>query len=200
MNQVRRFLIPFPAAGEEEHFSPDDTVCSRPCAEKLFEPARLKFRLPRTVSLQLCVAGMVAAFLSGASMAQWGPRAEAPVAASQNLPRLRVPTDASPSPAAAILPAAARPATHQPRRIRFTLDESRKFQKVGHLQLRLKKADARRQIFTLALQMDNQHLELRDRNVAEPIRLQTANGRQNEILVHRINSDHVEGSILLSGR
>ncbi len=202
MNQARRFLIPFPNASEGLS-SPEDTVCSVPCPDKLFQPARRKWTLPRTVSLPACAAGIAAAFLSGAILTQLTMVAPPAVEIREKAKEAYV----QPPNAAEILPVPAGIVSESPsvtapklRRIRFALDESRKFRRVGPLELRLKKADARKQTFTLTLQMKDKRVELRDRNVAEPIRLQPLGGLPSEILVHRIDSDHVEGYLRVHSR
>jgi len=200
LHYARRFLIPFPdAAGPQ--FDLEDTVYAIPCPEKLFQPARRKLTLPRSVSLYSCAAGIAIAFLTGTAAGRLsspqsgfaaGMPSVGPPSAAAQVPQSLLPAVDQPMPAgiASTSPAASTPAL---RRIRFTLNQSRSFQRVGGLQLRLKKADAKRQTFTLTLQMKDKRVELQDRTLAEPIRVHPAGARESEILIHRIEGNHIEG-------
>lgn len=202
MNAARRYLIPFPVSAAK---SPgiDDTVYALPRAEFLFEPTR-KFNfkplnvpsIPRTVSRHACVASIAAAVLVGVVVGRStaNPAPSAPItsaavsrlAAGHSLANLRP-----------IMPVAAVTVFPTPivrtRKIRFHLTQANGFQRVGPFLLKLKKADGKKQTFTLTLQTKDNRVELQDRALAETIRLNPAHQGQSEILVHRIDDHRIAG-------
>jgi len=191
LDHARRFLIPFPAVAEGPA-NLEDTVFSIPCPEKVFQPARRKV-LPKSVSMVSCAAGIALAFLAGAATGKLAAPQTSAFAAAQAQPVAQALESPAQPLLAAVLSSSAAVATPRSRRIRFTLNESGKFQRVGPLELRLKKADEKKQTFTLTLQMKNKRVELQGRALAEPIRLHPSGARESEILIQRIEGSQVEG-------
>ena len=204
---ARRHLIPFPSPSElalppATSFNPDDTVYAHPRPEHVFRPARRRLALPAAISSKWCAAGLALSFLAGVSVA----RLVGFAVEQQSEVAITIPAHhgtAAPGPLASVdatMPierAATKtvsPATAaRLKKFTFTLRESREFQQVGPFALRLKRADARRQTYTLALQMKDKQVEIRDRALAEPIRLQPAGVGASEIFIRRIEADQVEG-------
>jgi uncharacterized phage infection (PIP) family protein YhgE len=67
-------------------------------------------------------------------------------------------------------------------------------QKVGGVQLTLKKSDAKRNRYTVDILADDKHMEKRDKTLNEPVQLYVGGGSQPyEIVVNSVNKDHVSG-------
>jgi hypothetical protein len=78
----------------------------------------------------------------------------------------------------------------------FEFDLSRKQgdKRVGDVTLSLKKADPKRNRFTLDVLADDKHLEKKDKTINEPVQLYVAGGMQPyEIVVNQVDKDHVKG-------
>jgi len=76
----------------------------------------------------------------------------------------------------------------------FNLTKSKLPQKVGGVQLLVKKTDPRRSRFTIEVQADDRTVEKRDRTVNEPVQFYVAKARQPyEIVVNEITKDHLVG-------
>jgi hypothetical protein len=203
MMAARRYLIPFPEP--PLRFDPEDTVCALPMPERLFQLPRRKPVLPRSVSTPVCAAGIAAAFALGTSVGAMVAERRTPAlaAAAAHAPVVQPETSSAPELRLAAPAVAAGSLLQQsivrPQRIRFRLAESKQFQSVGPLRLRLKKADAKRQMYTLTLQVRDKLIELQNRALAEPVRLYTAGAAPREILIQRIEPDYVEGYLRLPG-
>lgn len=80
--------------------------------------------------------------------------------------------------------------------VEFDLRKANKRQKVGSLQLELKKTDEKRQKYTLNLIADDKTIEKKDKNVFEPVQFYQQGFRQaTEIVVQQISKDRVVGYI-----
>jgi len=78
--------------------------------------------------------------------------------------------------------------------IEFTLTRKDQPQQVGTVQLTLKKADVKRNRFTLDVMADDRRVEKRDKNVNEPIQFYTSHARiPYEVVVNQISKDKVTG-------
>jgi chromosome segregation ATPase len=76
----------------------------------------------------------------------------------------------------------------------FTLPKNGGAQKVGDIQLALKKADAKRSKFTLDVMADDKRVEKKDKNLNEPVQFYTASARTPyEVVVNEIRKDQVIG-------
>jgi hypothetical protein len=75
----------------------------------------------------------------------------------------------------------------------FNLDKSMQ-REVAGIKIRLRKADARRNRYTVELTAAGRAIEEKDRNVNEPVRFYVAQGRlPYELVVNRIANDRIEG-------
>ncbi len=71
--------------------------------------------------------------------------------------------------------------------------------KVGGVIIRLRKADARRNRYTVELMAGGRVIEEKDRNINEPVRFYVARARQPyELVVNRIAGDRIEGYLAAS--
>jgi len=76
----------------------------------------------------------------------------------------------------------------------FTLTKSGKIQKVGNVELMLRKADMGHNRFTLDVLADDKRVEKKDRTVNEPVQFYTSEARQPyEIVVNQVQKDKVVG-------
>jgi hypothetical protein len=76
----------------------------------------------------------------------------------------------------------------------FTLSKGQMTKKVGNLTLTLKKADPKRNRYTIAVLADDKTTEKRDKTINEPVQLYTSNSKQPfEIVVNQVNKDGVVG-------
>lgn len=76
----------------------------------------------------------------------------------------------------------------------FTISKSKKASRVADISLELKKADAKRNKFTIAVTADDKTVEKKDRNINEPIQFYTAKARQPyEIVVNKVSKDTIAG-------
>lgn len=76
----------------------------------------------------------------------------------------------------------------------FTLAKDGKMQKVGDIQLMLRKADVGRNRFTLDVLADDKRVEKKDRTVNEPVQFYTQKARQpDEIVVNKVGKNQVTG-------
>jgi hypothetical protein len=67
-------------------------------------------------------------------------------------------------------------------------------QKVGDIQLTLKKTDLKRSRFTMVVSADDRHVEKKDRMVNEPVQFYTTKAKQPyEIVVNQVQKDKVVG-------
>jgi hypothetical protein len=76
----------------------------------------------------------------------------------------------------------------------FTLPRNGGAKKVGDIQLALKKADVKRNKFTLDVMADDKRVEKKDKNVNEPVQFYTSSARTPyEVVVNEIRKDQVIG-------
>jgi hypothetical protein len=78
--------------------------------------------------------------------------------------------------------------------IEFSLTRKDQPQKVGTVQLTLKKADVKRNRFTIDVMADDRRVEKKDKNINEPIQFYTSHARiPYEVVVNQISKDKVTG-------
>jgi chromosome segregation ATPase len=76
----------------------------------------------------------------------------------------------------------------------FDLSKGQLTQKVGDLTISLKKADPKRNRYTVDILADDRHVEKKDRTINEPVQLYVAENRQPyEVVVNQIKKDEVIG-------
>ena len=76
----------------------------------------------------------------------------------------------------------------------FHLSKSKEPQKIGDIQVTLKKADPKRNKFTLMVMADDKTIEKKDRTALEPVQFYVAKARQPyEIVVNEVRKDQVSG-------
>ncbi len=76
--------------------------------------------------------------------------------------------------------------------LEFDLEKGQMTKKVGNITLTLKKADPKRNRYTIAVLADDKMVEKRDRTVNEPVQMYTANSKQPyEIVVNEVKKDGV---------
>ncbi len=78
----------------------------------------------------------------------------------------------------------------------FRIMRTKEFQKVGNVQLQLKKTDARRNKYTVDLIADDKKVEKKDKNTNEPVQFYLAGSRQPlEMVVNEVTKDQISGYI-----
>lgn len=76
----------------------------------------------------------------------------------------------------------------------FNLGKSKEPKRVGNIALTLKKADQKRNRFTIELVADDKKVEKKDRSINEPIQFYVSNARQPyEIVVNEVRKDQIVG-------
>src|SRR5580658_10010400 len=76
----------------------------------------------------------------------------------------------------------------------FDLSKGQLTQKVGDVTISLKKADPKRNRYTVDILADDRHIEKKDRTINEPVQLYVAENRQPyEVVVNQIKKDEVIG-------
>lgn len=76
----------------------------------------------------------------------------------------------------------------------FTLPKTGALQRVGGIQLALKKADVKRSRFTLEVMADDKRVEKKDKTINEPVQFYTSGARTPyEVVVNEIRKDQVIG-------
>ena len=76
----------------------------------------------------------------------------------------------------------------------FTLSKDGKMQKVGDIELTLRKADAGRSRFTLDVLADDKRVEKKDRTINEPVQFYTSKAHQPyELVVNKVNKNQIVG-------
>jgi hypothetical protein len=76
----------------------------------------------------------------------------------------------------------------------FTLPKSKSPQKVGDIMVQLKKADVKRNRYTIEVTADDKKVEKKDKGVNEPVQFYTSKSRQPaEIVVNEIRKDTIVG-------
>lgn len=80
--------------------------------------------------------------------------------------------------------------------IEFDLRKADKTKRIAGLGLQLKKADVKRQKYTVALIADDRNIEKKDKTVFEPVQFYQAGARQaTEIVVNQIYKDRIVGYV-----
>jgi chromosome segregation ATPase len=76
----------------------------------------------------------------------------------------------------------------------FTINKSKQFTRVADVSIELKKADPKRNRFTIEITADDKTVEKKDRTVNEPIQFYTSKARQPyEIVVNTVKKDAISG-------
>lgn len=76
----------------------------------------------------------------------------------------------------------------------FKLAKSRQFQRVGDISVKVKKADRKRNRYTIELLADDKTTEKKDRTINEPVQFYTAKARQPyELVVNTVEKDVIVG-------
>jgi vacuolar-type H+-ATPase subunit I/STV1 len=76
----------------------------------------------------------------------------------------------------------------------FTITKSKQATRVGDVMVALKKADPKRNRFTIAITVDDKTVEKKDRNINEPIQFYTSKAHQpDEIVVNQVKKDTIVG-------
>jgi chromosome segregation ATPase len=76
----------------------------------------------------------------------------------------------------------------------FTIDKISGMQKVGDIQVMLRKADAKRNRYTVDVRADDKLVEKRDKSINEPVQFYTARAHQPyELVVNDVKKDKVTG-------
>lgn len=78
--------------------------------------------------------------------------------------------------------------------LEFTILKAKTPTKLGGVMLELKKADQKRNRFTIAITVDDKTVEKKDRTLNEPIQFYTSKARQpDEIVVNQVSKDKIVG-------
>jgi hypothetical protein len=78
--------------------------------------------------------------------------------------------------------------------VQFTVAKSKLPQKVADVQILLKKADIKKNSYTIELTVDDQRVEKKDRTVNEPLQFMTSKAKQPyEIVVNSVKKDTIVG-------
>lgn len=77
----------------------------------------------------------------------------------------------------------------------FTINKNAGLQKVGDIQVRLKKADVKRNRYTLEVLADDKRVEKKDKGMNEPVQFYVASKARTpyELVVNSVNKDQVAG-------
>ena len=78
--------------------------------------------------------------------------------------------------------------------VEFSIQKTKQPQKVGDIQLQLKKADVKRNRFTVDVFADDKKIEKKDKTANEPVQFYVAKARQPyEIVVNEVRKDQIVG-------
>jgi chromosome segregation ATPase len=78
----------------------------------------------------------------------------------------------------------------------FSLTKAQKSKKVGDMIIAFKKADPKRNRFTVEVTANDKRVEKRDRTINEPVQIFLAGNRQpSEIVVNQVNKDEIVGYV-----
>jgi len=76
----------------------------------------------------------------------------------------------------------------------FRLTKSKRFQKVGSVQIQLTKTDAKKNKYTIQVIADDKRVEKKDKNTNEPVQFYMADAHQPyEIVVNEIAKNQIAG-------
>jgi hypothetical protein len=78
--------------------------------------------------------------------------------------------------------------------VEFRLNKTKDMQKVGDVAVILKKADMKKNRYTIELLVDDKRVEKKDKTVNEPVQFLTSRARQPyEIVVNEVKKDQIAG-------
>jgi chromosome segregation ATPase len=78
--------------------------------------------------------------------------------------------------------------------VEFRLNKSKEMQKVGDVSVQLKKADMKKNRYTIELLVDDKRVEKKDKTINEPVQFLTSKARQPyEIVVNEVKKDQIAG-------
>lgn len=76
----------------------------------------------------------------------------------------------------------------------FNMGKTKSAQRVGDILIQLKKADPKRNRFTVEITADDKRTEKKDKSVNEPVQFYTSKARQPyEVVVNEVKKDHISG-------
>ena len=76
----------------------------------------------------------------------------------------------------------------------FKLGKTKQFQRVGDVSIQLKKADTKRNRYTIDLLADDKRTEKKDKSLNEPVQFYTSKARQPyELVVNQVNKNEIVG-------
>ncbi len=76
----------------------------------------------------------------------------------------------------------------------FKLGKTKQFQRIGDIGVKLKKADRKRNRFTIEVMADDKKTEKKDKSINEPVQFYVAGTRQPyELVVNTVNKDQIVG-------
>ena len=82
--------------------------------------------------------------------------------------------------------------------VEFTLSKGQLTKKVGDITLTLKKADPKRNRFSIEIAADDKRIEKKDKTINEPVQLYVSGNRQpDEIVVNQVKKDEVVGYVAM---
>lgn len=78
--------------------------------------------------------------------------------------------------------------------LEFNLNKTKEFQKIGDIAVQLRKADVKRNRYTIKVLADDKEVEKKDKNVNEPVQFYTLKARQPyEIVVNEVKKNNIVG-------
>jgi hypothetical protein len=76
----------------------------------------------------------------------------------------------------------------------FNITRSKEYRKVGDISVRLRKADTKRNRYTVEVLADDKRVEKKDKNVNEPVQFYVARARQPyELVVNEVRKNQIVG-------
>jgi hypothetical protein len=76
----------------------------------------------------------------------------------------------------------------------FNMGKTKSPQRVGDILIQLKKADVKRNRFTVEITADDKRTEKKDKSINEPVQFYTSKARQPyEVVVNEVKKDHISG-------
>jgi hypothetical protein len=80
--------------------------------------------------------------------------------------------------------------------VEFTLNKTQTSKKFGDMVVTYKKADPKKNRYTVAIQADDKMVEKRDRSTNEPVQVYVHDSRQPyEVVVNKVNKDEIVGYV-----
>ena len=77
----------------------------------------------------------------------------------------------------------------------FDLLKAKRFQRLGPVYISLRKADAKHKTYDLAMIVDDNQLSKKHVNLYEPIWIDGGDSQQSQVVVNKIDKDHVHGYV-----